>query len=545
MHELEEACLFTLADKLFIARPIQQLLRMCDVGAVGELNARNSKFRLVRAQRCKDNQHLTSAHDASHDLANVFETLCAVTRGDLGTHFFAWIHQNVRMLLVTPLIERRIKVNRMAIHCQTLFLAVMDSLIADVREIPRRVITDENTRRIKQFDEVGYEIIQLPIRDLAELRVLLPAEPFLQKLGDIFVHAYTSVDVGPQAIVTTLIFYTIVRKRTGHNHRLTTTSSVSKHFLVELPCEVGDSCAIVKQFCVSLQVSGSDHRQQPDTWFQCIDGMDGAGRHDDSVPRCQDMMYAIQGNVDTPLQRRHHCIEWSRVLTQLLPLVKRKQCDGPRWPLDEYLADNRPRLDRDEVGQSCLLAVKLVQGHRTPPVEYHQCILVWRESTVVRATPGELHWCFLRPKDDGRQHRLVQGDGVMKRKMLAIIVIVVVLAVAATAVTLVLTRAAQGNKVTGDTFETTVGKTFTVPLDANMSTGYNWTQTTKDTNVVAYVDIAYVATASSTQVVGGSGTVTFTFKAIGKGTTTISFAYARPWESVPPSQTRTITVTVK
>ena len=132
----------------------------------------------------------------------------------------------------------------------------------------------------------------------------------------------------------------------------------------------------------------------------------------------------------------------------------------------------------------------------------------------------------------------------MKRKMLAVIVIVVVLAVAAAVVTLVLTRATQGNKVTGDTFETTVGKTFTVALDANMSTGYNWTQTTKDTNVVAYVDIAYVATASSTQVVGGSGTVTFTFKAIGKGTTTISFAYARPWESVPPSQTKTITVTV-
>ena len=132
----------------------------------------------------------------------------------------------------------------------------------------------------------------------------------------------------------------------------------------------------------------------------------------------------------------------------------------------------------------------------------------------------------------------------MKRKMLAVVLAVVVVAVAIV-VTLVLTRASGGNEVTGDTFETTVGKTFTVALDANMSTGYNWTQTTKDTNVVAYVDIAYVATASSTQVVGGSGTVTFTFKAVGKGTTTIHLAYARPWEKVPPAQTRTITVTVK
>jgi len=132
----------------------------------------------------------------------------------------------------------------------------------------------------------------------------------------------------------------------------------------------------------------------------------------------------------------------------------------------------------------------------------------------------------------------------MKRKMLFVVVAVVVIAVAVV-VTLVLARASQGNKVTGDTFETTTGKTFTIALDANATSGYNWTQTTKDTNVVAYVDIAYVATASGPQVVGGSGTVTFTFKAVGKGTTTILLAYARPWESVPPSQTRTITVTVK
>jgi inhibitor of cysteine peptidase len=133
----------------------------------------------------------------------------------------------------------------------------------------------------------------------------------------------------------------------------------------------------------------------------------------------------------------------------------------------------------------------------------------------------------------------------MKRKMLAVIVTVVVLAVAAAVVTLVLTRAAQGNKVTGDTFETTTGKTFTIALDANATSGYNWTQTTKDTKVVEYVDIAYMAAASGPQVVGGSGTITFTFKAVGKGTTTISLAYARPWEKVPPAQTRTITVTVK
>jgi inhibitor of cysteine peptidase len=131
----------------------------------------------------------------------------------------------------------------------------------------------------------------------------------------------------------------------------------------------------------------------------------------------------------------------------------------------------------------------------------------------------------------------------MKRRILAVVVIAV--AVAAVLVTLVLTRASGGDKVTGDTFETTIGKTFTIALDANATTGYNWSQTTKDTNVVAYVDNEYVAEARDPQVVGGGGTDTFTFKAVGKGTTTITLTYARPWESVPPAQTRTITVTVK
>ena len=130
----------------------------------------------------------------------------------------------------------------------------------------------------------------------------------------------------------------------------------------------------------------------------------------------------------------------------------------------------------------------------------------------------------------------------MKRRMLVVVLAVVAVVVV---VTLVLTRASGGNKVTGDTFKTTVGKTFTIALDANATTGYNWSQTTKDTNVVAYVDNAYTATAANPQIIGGSGAVTFTFKAVGKGTTTISFAYARPWESVPAAQTRTITVTVK
>ena len=131
----------------------------------------------------------------------------------------------------------------------------------------------------------------------------------------------------------------------------------------------------------------------------------------------------------------------------------------------------------------------------------------------------------------------------MKRRMLAVVVAVV--AVAAVVVTLALTRASGGDQVTGDTFETTVGKTFTIALDANATTGYSWSQTVGDTNVVAFVGNEYVAEVRDPQVVGGGGIDTFTFNAIGKGTTTITLTYARSWESVPPAKTRTITVTVK
>jgi inhibitor of cysteine peptidase len=132
---------------------------------------------------------------------------------------------------------------------------------------------------------------------------------------------------------------------------------------------------------------------------------------------------------------------------------------------------------------------------------------------------------------------------MMKKNMLAVIVTVV--AVAAVVVTLVLTRASGGDQVTGDTFETAVGKTFTIALDANATTGYSWSQTVGDTNVVTFVSNEYAAETRDPQVVGGGGTDTFAFKAVGKGTTIITLNYARPWESVPPAQTRTITVTVK
>ncbi|MHB8070669.1 MAG: protease inhibitor I42 family protein [Candidatus Cryosericum sp.] len=131
----------------------------------------------------------------------------------------------------------------------------------------------------------------------------------------------------------------------------------------------------------------------------------------------------------------------------------------------------------------------------------------------------------------------------MKKRVLFAIVAVIVIAAAAVAVAIV--TASGRDKVTGDTFETTVGRTFTIALDANPTTGFGWRQSIKDPAIVAYVSDAYVAENRDPQVVGGGGTHTFTFKALIKGTTTITLSYARVWESVPAAQSRTITVTVK
>lgn len=131
----------------------------------------------------------------------------------------------------------------------------------------------------------------------------------------------------------------------------------------------------------------------------------------------------------------------------------------------------------------------------------------------------------------------------MKKRMLlmsfaAIIVVAVVVIV-------VSTGALGGNEVSGDTYETRVGKTFTIALDANPTTGYSWTQNVANPAIVAYVSDVYAAEQRDPQVVGGGGTTTFTFKAVAQGTTTIKLVYARSWESVPAAQERTITVTVK
>jgi predicted secreted protein len=55
----------------------------------------------------------------------------------------------------------------------------------------------------------------------------------------------------------------------------------------------------------------------------------------------------------------------------------------------------------------------------------------------------------------------------------------------------------------------------------------------------------YAQESTDQSLVGGGGTFTFTFKAAAPGQVVLKFDYARPWESVQPLQTYSVTVTVK
>lgn len=97
----------------------------------------------------------------------------------------------------------------------------------------------------------------------------------------------------------------------------------------------------------------------------------------------------------------------------------------------------------------------------------------------------------------------------------------------------------------GNNIETTVGQQFTVTLESNATTGYQWQLANPlNESIVKLVGSEYKAPQDGR--IGQGGQEVWTFKAAGKGTTQISMKYVRSWEKdVPPAQTKTFTVTVK
>jgi inhibitor of cysteine peptidase len=96
----------------------------------------------------------------------------------------------------------------------------------------------------------------------------------------------------------------------------------------------------------------------------------------------------------------------------------------------------------------------------------------------------------------------------------------------------------------GKQVELSVGQSLVVTLASNATTGYSWTLAqNSDQSVLDETGHEYIA--PQTTLLGAGGKEEWTFKALKKGTSTISMGYSRPWESTPPVETFDLTVVVK
>jgi inhibitor of cysteine peptidase len=93
--------------------------------------------------------------------------------------------------------------------------------------------------------------------------------------------------------------------------------------------------------------------------------------------------------------------------------------------------------------------------------------------------------------------------------------------------------------------EVKVGQEFTITLESNRTTGFQW-QLAKplDESVVRLVSSNYQA--PTTNAIGAGGKEIWTFKAVGAGKAEIALEYVQPWEQdVDPAIEQTYTITIK
>lgn len=87
------------------------------------------------------------------------------------------------------------------------------------------------------------------------------------------------------------------------------------------------------------------------------------------------------------------------------------------------------------------------------------------------------------------------------------------------------------------------GETFKISLKSNPTTGYQWNPEYDNTKL-ELVDSSYKA--DEPQLAGSGGNQIFEFKVIGSNSnTSIKFAYARSWESVPPIEEKSFEIIIK
>ena len=105
-----------------------------------------------------------------------------------------------------------------------------------------------------------------------------------------------------------------------------------------------------------------------------------------------------------------------------------------------------------------------------------------------------------------------------------------------------LTEAENGKDLRMDT-----GDLLVFRLPSNKSTGYSWSVVTSKRCLLGQEGEASCELPKSSKgLVGVGGTEVWKFRALGAGSLTITFVYARPWEKgVPPIRTLSWPVTIR
>lgn len=89
------------------------------------------------------------------------------------------------------------------------------------------------------------------------------------------------------------------------------------------------------------------------------------------------------------------------------------------------------------------------------------------------------------------------------------------------------------------------GKTFTIELEENPTTGYEWTADISDKAVVSLEKQEYRQSDAGADVVGAGGIKALTFKAVKKGTAVLTLVYERNFEEDSAQETLVYNITVQ
>jgi len=103
-----------------------------------------------------------------------------------------------------------------------------------------------------------------------------------------------------------------------------------------------------------------------------------------------------------------------------------------------------------------------------------------------------------------------------------------------------------GPDANGKTIKVPLGRTVTIRLKGNPTTGYRWSLERLEGKALKQVgDVQYVAKRVPPRLVGSGGVFIATFRAVEPGKASVRMHYARPWEKgKPPAKVFELTVQV-